>query len=146
MHFTKLHGAGNDYLAIDGRALERDWATVTRHITDRHFGVGSDGVVVVASSQVAAIRMRVFNPDGSEAEMSGDGIRCFAKYVLDRGLVKVEKGVLQVETGNGVRPVIPILEQGRVVRARVDMGRPRLRPEEEPWSCPRAATCEAPST
>ncbi len=144
MHFTKLHGAGNDYLVIDGRALERDWAAVTRQITDRHFGVGSDGVLVVASSQVAPTRMRVFNPDGSEAEMSGDGIRCFTKYVLDRGLVKVEAGVLQVETGNGVRPVVPIWEQGRVVRARVDMGRPRLRPEEVPVRLPPEVHLEGP--
>ena len=144
MRFTKLHGAGNDYLVIDGRGLEHDWTAVTRRITERHFGVGSDGLLVVASSQVAAIRMRVFNPDGSEAEMSGDGIRCFTKYVVDRDIAQLEGGVLKVETGNGVRPVVPIRERGSVTGARVDMGKPRLRPEEVPVLLPPGVNVEGP--
>ena len=144
MRFTKLHGAGNDYLVMETQDVEQDWASLVRRMTDRHFGVGSDGLLVVASSQVAPIRMRVFNPDGSEAEMSGDGIRCFAKYVLDRGIVQIANGVLEVETGNGVRTVVPIMEQGRVARARVDMGRPRLRAEEVPVRLPEGVNVEGP--
>ena len=80
--FTKMHGAGNDYVLVDGRAGDAPWPEQARLLCDRHFGVGADGLLVVVPSTVAPVRMRMFNPDGSEAEMCGNGIRCFAKYVL----------------------------------------------------------------
>lgn len=124
--FAKLQAAGNGYIVIDGREIELDWSTLARRITDPHFGVGSDGLAVVQRSERAAVRMRIFNSDGSQAEMSGNGIRLFAKFVLDRGLAPLEDGALQVETGVGVRQVFPTVEAGRVVGARVGMGEPRF--------------------
>jgi diaminopimelate epimerase len=144
MQFIKFHGAGNDYLVIESGGVTRDWPSLVRRITDRHFGVGSDGLLLVEPSQVTAIRMRVFNPDGSEAEMSGDGIRCFTKYVLDQGIVQVTNGVLEVETGNGIRSVIPTFDHGKVVMARVDMGRPGFRADEVPLRLPEGMDTEGP--
>lgn len=101
--FAKLQGAGNGYVVVDGRGREIDWPAFARRICDPHFGVGSDGLAVVADSERAPIGMRIVNSDGSESEMSGNGIRLFAKFVLDRGLSELEGGVLRVETGGGVR-------------------------------------------
>ena len=144
LKFTKMHGAGNDYVVVDARAQERDWASLALRLADRHFGVGSDGLLLVAPSSIADVRMRMFNPDGSEAEMCGNGIRCFAKFVLERDIARPGDGVLSVETGAGVLTVIPHLEQGRVVRAQVDMGPPRLRPEEVPVRLPEGAATHGP--
>ena len=127
MKFTKMHGAGNDYLVIDGRQLDLDWAELTRRICAPHIGVGADGVALVAPSEQAEVRMRIFNPDGSEAEMSGNGIRCFAKYVLEQGIVPKQEGGLKVKTSAGVRVVEPHWEDGQVTRAKVSMGEPELR-------------------
>ena len=138
IRFTKLHGAGNDYIVIDGRQQEMDWAGLTRAICAPHVGAGADGIALVAESEAAPVRMRIFNPDGSEAEMSGNGIRCFAKYVLERGLVPVQEGSLRVETGAGVRVVDPQWEDGRVTVARVSMGEPELR-----WKAVPVNTYEA---
>jgi diaminopimelate epimerase len=133
--FAKLQGAGNGYIAIDGRELEQrwpavDWSQLARQITDPNFGVGSDGVAVVATSKTASIWMRIFNSDGSEAEMSGNGIRLFAKFVLDRGLAACEggDGALEVETGGGLRRVFPEYseESGEFVAARVAMDEPKF--------------------
>ncbi len=132
MQFTKLHGAGNDFIAVDGRGLERDWGHLAQRLLDRHFGVGADGLLVVEPSSQAPVRMREFNPDGSEAEMSGNGIRCFAKYVLERSLAQTEEGELRVETGAGLLSVLPRLENGRIAAARVDMGPPVLRWSDVP--------------
>jgi len=136
--FVKMHAAGNDYILIDGRGREEDWPALAVAMSHRHFGAGSDGILVAQESSVAPIRMRVFNPDGSEAEMSGNGLRLFAKFVLERGLVSLREGEpLRVETLAGVRTVVPLWEGGRVVRARVGMGRPRFRPEEVPMQVPQ---------
>ena len=122
IEFAKLHGCGNDYIAIDGRSVERDWGALTAEISRPAFGVGSDGIVLLLDSDVAQVRMRVFNPDGSEAEMSGNGIRLFAKFVLDRGLAVTSADGLTVETLGGVRTVWPEIEDGRMKSARVAMG------------------------
>ena len=83
-----MHGAGNDYVYIDARKMpERDWGSLSRAISDRHFGVGGDGLILVMNSDVADLQMRMFNSDGSEGEMCGNGIRCFAKYAIERGIV-----------------------------------------------------------
>ncbi len=130
--FAKLQGAGNDYIAIDGRGFERDWGALSAAMSRQRFGVGSDGIVVVQESGNAQVRMRVFNPDGSEAEMSGNGIRLFAKFVLDREMAVPGPDGLTVETGGGVRTVVPRIEAGRMVAARVSMGEPVFDPAAIP--------------
>ena len=134
MRFTKMHGAGNDYVLMDARNLETDWAELARSMCDRHRGVGADGVLLVMSSSEADVRMRMLNPDGSEAEMCGNGIRCLAKYVLEREIAEVGKDALSVETMTGVRHIEPLWSGVRVERARVAMGEPELRPELVPVS------------
>jgi diaminopimelate epimerase len=131
--FAKLHGAGNDYIAVDGRETRRDWAKLSVEMSRLAFGVGSDGIVVVQKSRKAQVRMRVFNPDGSEAEMSGNGIRLFAKFVIDRKIaLPGPDGGLVIETGGGVRTLWPRMEGGRMVAARVAMGAPTFVPGEIP--------------
>lgn len=138
--FAKLHGAGNSYVALDGRGRELDLAALARAMTAHHTGVGSDGLVVAQEARVpgAAIRMRVINSDGSEAEMSGNGVRLFAKYLLDRGLASLgEDGGLVVETGAGPRTVYPRMEGGVMVSGRVAMGVPSLVPADLPMATDR---------
>jgi diaminopimelate epimerase len=130
--FSKLQGAGNGYVVIDARALDLDGSALARRICDPHFGVGSDGLALVQSSDVAAVRMRIFNSDGSESEMSGNGIRLFAKFVLDRGIAVAESDGLRIETGAGVRTVHPHFGPRGMESARVAMGIPVFRPEEIP--------------
>lgn len=132
MQFTKLQGAGNDYIYVDGRNGERDWPEVAVRVSDRHFGVGADGLIVVAPSSTADVRMRMFNADGSEAEMCGNGLRCFAKFVLEREMVEADPQLLRVETGAGVLAVSPRWTDGRVTGAQVDMGAPVLRAVDVP--------------
>ncbi len=132
IEFSKLHGCGNDYIAIDGRSLDRDWSSLTAEMSRPAFGVGSDGIVLLQGSDVAQVRMRVFNPDGSEAEMSGNGIRLFAKFVLDRSLVRPSEEGLTVETLGGVRTVWPTMEKGRMKSARVAMGPATFKAAEVP--------------
>jgi diaminopimelate epimerase len=127
MQFTKMHGIGNDFVVVD--AMREVWPEerlpdVARRACDRHFGIGSDGLILVLPSRVADFRMRMFNPDGSEAEMCGNGIRCFAKYVFDRGLTPNRE--IQVETLAGLMQPKLLLRSGRVEKVRVDMGEPRL--------------------
>ncbi len=130
MKFSKMHGIGNDYVVLDGRADGRDWSALARAMCDRHYGVGSDGLLVVAASERADLRFRMFNPDGSESEMCGNGIRCFAKYVYDKGIAR--KRELRVETGNGVLELALDAPNGMVERVTVAMGVPEFRPERIP--------------
>ncbi len=132
MQFTKLQGAGNDFIVVDGRSVERNWAALAVAICDRHFGVGADGLLVLGPSEAADLRMGLFNSDGSEAEMSGNGIRCFVKYAADRGLTQLRDGTMTVETLAGVMTAEASLEDGRVESVRVGMGRPRFAPQEIP--------------
>lgn len=133
--FIKMHGLGNDFVIMNFMMGEpdRDWAAEARQICDRHFGVGADGLVLLLPSDEADFRMRIFNPDGSEAEMCGNAIRCVTRYVYERGLVS--DAVVTVETGAGI--LVPELvwgdlddENGLLVR--VDMGNPVLAPAEIP--------------
>ena len=132
VEFVKLHGAGNDYIAIDGRGIDRDWGALSKEMSRLAFGVGSDGIVLVQDSDVAQIRMRVYNPDGSEAEMSGNGIRLFAKFVIDRKIAGPTEDGLTVQTGGGVRTVWPTMEADKMVAAKVAMGVPTFVPSEIP--------------
>jgi len=134
MKFAKMHGAGNDYVYINGfeEAVE-DPARLAITISDRHFGVGSDGLILILPSQMADVRMRMFNADGSEAEMCGNGVRCVAKFAYDHGLVT--RPQITVETGAGVLPLqLCINERNRVEKVRVNMGRPRLTRGEIPMT------------
>ncbi|HUY88896.1 MAG TPA: diaminopimelate epimerase, partial [Pirellulales bacterium] len=132
MRFTKMQGAGNDYVYVNcfAEPLPADPAELARKISDRHFGVGGDGLVLISPSKTADARMRMFNADGSEAEMCGNAVRCVAKYVYDRGLSK--KTSLAIETGRGVLLLGLEVVDGRVERARVDMGPPILKAAEIP--------------
>ena len=121
MRFTKMHGVGNDFIILDpGEAAGRDLPDLTRRICDRHFGVGADGILIHAPSDVADLRMIYLNSDGSPSEMCGNGIRCLARYATDRGLVS--GNALTVETGAGVKKVV-LLGDGS---SRVDMGAPEF--------------------
>lgn len=134
--FTKMHGAGNDYVYINGFQQEvEEPAALAKEISDRNFGVGSDGLILILPADLADVRMRMFNADGSEAEMCGNGIRCVAKYAFDHGLVRKEKMV--IETGAGDLPVQLYLGlDGQVEKVRVNMGQPRLLREEIPMDGP----------
>ena len=132
MKFTKMHGAGNDYVVIDARGIEADWHGLARDMCHRRFGVGSDGLLLVLPSDCADVRMRMFNPDGSEAEMCGNGIRCLVKFALERGVVSQGDGPLNVETLAGIRRLEPLWDGSAVSSSRVDMGEPELRPERIP--------------
>jgi diaminopimelate epimerase len=136
MKFTKMHGAGNDYVYVDGIAeTVADPAALAREVSDRHFGIGGDGLILILPSTVADLRMRIFNADGSEAEMCGNGLRCVAKYAYDHGLVGTL--AMTVETGAGLLPVEMIGNAaGQIDRVRVRMGRPRLTRAEIPMSGP----------
>jgi diaminopimelate epimerase len=134
MEFVKLHGTGNDFVVLDARALDRDWSPLARQICDRHFGVGGDGMILAARSETADVRMRIFNADGSEAEMSGNGMRCLVKFAVDNGLVTPRDAELDVETGAGVMRVRITTSEGRVTSVRESMGPPRLDPRDLPMA------------
>lgn len=131
MRFTKMQGIGNDYIYIDCfREKVEDPARLSRKMSDRHFGVGADGIVLICPSEKADFRMRMFNADGSESEMCGNATRCIAKYVLERGLTR--KHTVTLETGAGIKILEMRIEGGEVQSVRVDMGAPAFRPEEIP--------------
>ena len=98
MRFTKMHGAGNDYLYVDGRVQERNWPALSAAMSDRHTGVGSDGLIVLMPSDAADLRMAMFNADGSEGKMCGNGIRCLVAFAMDRGMVPKDRERVHVET------------------------------------------------
>jgi diaminopimelate epimerase len=126
MRFTKMQGAGNDYIYVDcfRQPPPHDPPGLSRSVADRHFGVGADGLILICPSDKADARMRMFNADGSESEMCGNGVRCVAKYVYDHGLAR--KPVLTIETGRGVLTLEVEVAGGAVRQVRVDMGEPIL--------------------
>lgn len=131
MKFTKMHGCGNDYVYVNlFEEQVDDPSKLSIAVSDRHFGIGSDGLITIGPSGAADFRMRIYNADGSEAEMCGNGIRCVAKYVYDHGMT--DKTLLTVETGAGIKELRLETEDGKVVQVRVDMGEPQLAPEQIP--------------
>ena len=131
MKFTKMHGIGNDYVYVNCFEEEvKDPAKLAPIISDRHFGVGSDGLILILPSKAADCRMRIFNADGSEAQMCGNGIRCVAKYVYDRKIT--QRNPLTIETLAGTKTIQLFTANGRVSSARVNMGRPELMRSEIP--------------
>jgi diaminopimelate epimerase len=122
MKFTKMHGAGNDYIYIN--CLEEDIENpeeLSNRLSDRHFSVGGDGIVLICPSDVADVKMRMFNADGSEGKMCGNAIRCVAKYIYDRGIATKE--IIEVETLSGIKQILVSVEEGKVKQAKVDMGK-----------------------
>lgn len=140
MRFAKLHGLGNSYIFIDlvrQEAPDVKWPELARRISDPAFGVGSDGLILIlppTRSGLADLRMRMFNADGSESEMCGNGIRCLARYAADTGLICGDR--LSVETAAGVLNLELFRRNGNVAAVRVDMGEPRLKRSDIPMACP----------
>lgn len=129
--FTKMHGLGNDYVYIDAinQKIENE-SSLAKFVSSRHFGIGSDGLILICKSKVADFKMRMFNSDGSEAEMCGNGIRCVGKFVYDKGLTN--KTTVKIETLAGIKTLILNTKDGKVETARVDMGEPILEAEKIP--------------
>src|SRR5262245_457073 len=134
LKFVKMHGCGNDYVYVDGfRETVSDPPALARRVSDRHFGVGSDGLILVLPSEKGQVRMRMYNADGSEAEMCGNGVRCVAKLAYEAGHARRDE--IEVEVGREGRtrvlPIRVLASDGRVHAARVDMGKPEIAPAEE---------------
>lgn len=129
--FTKMQGLGNDYVYIDAinQKIE-NMSYLAKFVSDRHFGIGSDGLILICKSDIADFKMRMFNSDGSEAEMCGNGIRCVGKFVYDKGLTN--KTTLTIETLAGIKTLKLNTKEGKVETVRVDMGEPILDPEKIP--------------
>jgi len=136
MRFTKMEGCGNDYVYVNcfEEKLPGDVVTLSQKISDRHFGVGGDGLILICPSEIADARMRMFNADGSESEMCGNGLRCVAKYVYDHGIAQKPK--LKLETGRGVLSVDLELKANKVSRVCIDMGAPILQNSDIPTTFP----------
>ncbi len=133
MKFTKMHGLGNDYIYIDCTKNKNNIETpeeLSKMVSDRHFGVGSDGIILICDSDKCDFKMRMFNADGSEAEMCGNGIRCVGKYVYDFGLT--DKTNITIETKAGVKRLGLNASNGKVSTVTVDMGEPILDKEKIP--------------
>lgn len=131
--FTKMHGLGNDYVYIDCYSKEvnlGDISDLAKFMSNRHFGIGSDGIILICRSDIADFKMRMFNFDGSEAEMCGNGIRCVGKFVYDKGLTNKE--TVKIETLAGIKILNLNVKNGKVETVRVDMGEPILKPKEIP--------------
>ena len=127
MRFTKMQGCGNDYVYIDCFCeAVADPSELAKKIADRHFGVGGDGLILIEPSDRSDAKMRMFNRDGSEGDMCGNGIRCVAKYVYDHGLIPASRHEALIDTRSGVRAIELSVEEGKVVEATVDMGKPHL--------------------
>ena len=132
MKFVKMQGTGNDFLFVESQGDDRDWDAVSQAMCDRHYGVGADGLIVVLPSEQADVRMRLFNADGSEAEVSGNGVRCLVKYAVERGLAQANMGRVSIEAAHGVLEAEAFAEGGRVTAVRLSMGPPRFAPHEVP--------------
>lgn len=131
MKFTKMHGIGNDYVYVNCFQEEvKNPAEVSKYVSDRHFGIGSDGLILIKPSDVADFKMDMYNADGSQGEMCGNGIRCVAKYVYDYGLT--DKETISVETLAGIKHLELTIDAGKVALVKVNMGSPELVPEKIP--------------
>lgn len=129
--FTKMQGLGNDYVYMDAihQKIENE-SSLAQFVSNRHFGIGSDGLILICKSDVADFKMRMFNSDGSEAEMCGNGIRCVGKFVYDKGLT--DKTTVTIETLAGIKTLELNTKEGKVETVKVDMGEPILNPKEIP--------------
>jgi len=130
MNFTKLQAIGNDFIVLDARNMERDWAKLAQDMCHRHFGIGADGLILVMASNAADLKMRILNPDGSEAEVCGNGLICLARYVIGKGIISGSR--LTVETLAGNKTIQAFMPRGKVNRAKVNMGVPLFKAEDIP--------------
>ncbi len=128
-----MHGIGNDYIYFStfDQTIE-DPEALSKKLSDRRFGIGGDGIILVCPSEIADAKMRIFNEDGSEAKMCGNGIRCVAKFVYDKGVVPADKTTVAIDTLSGVKTIDLTVENGRAVSAKVDMGAAILKPADIP--------------
>ncbi|MBR3102310.1 MAG: diaminopimelate epimerase [Lachnospiraceae bacterium] len=131
MKFVKMHGCGNDYIYVDGaKEKVENKPDVVRRLSDRHFGIGGDGVIFINPSENADFEMEMYNADGSRSEMCGNGIRCVAKFVYDLGLT--DKNPVKIESGGKVKTLYLHLKDGKVDTVTVNMGEPIVKPAEVP--------------
>ncbi len=145
MKFTKMHGCGNDYVYVSlFEETVDNPKELSIAVSDRHFGIGSDGLITIGPSAQADFRMRIYNADGSEAEMCGNGVRCVAKYVYDNKMT--DKTEISVETGAGVKYLKLTAENGKVSQVCVDMGEPILKPDLIPVSADGKKVVDEPIT
>lgn len=143
MKFTKMHGIGNDYVYVNCfEESVKNPAEVSKFVSDRHFGIGSDGLILISPSAIADFRMNIYNADGSQAEMCGNGIRCVAKYVYDYGLT--DKTEISVETLAGIKYLRLQVENGKVASVEVNMGAPILEPKEIPVAVEESPVANVP--
>ncbi|MQG22284.1 MAG: diaminopimelate epimerase [SAR202 cluster bacterium] len=140
MKFTKMHGAGNDYVYINGYVYDDyDWPEISKKVSDRHTGIGSDGLIVAMPSSDADLKMKMFNADGSEGDMCGNGIRCLVSFAMDQGLISEDSTIKNVETNSGILTVEPIFSNNKMSEAVVDMGQPIFDPDLIPVKVPAGA-------
>ena len=130
--FEKMHGAGNDYIYVNGYNYNFDWSNLSESISDRHFGIGSDGLIIAMPSKIADIKMQMFNSDGSEGRMCGNGIRCLVAFAIKNNLINKNQKQISVETLSGIKKVEPIWENNVMVAAKVAMGIPQFSPQSIP--------------
>ena len=131
MKFTKMHGCGNDYVYVDcTNEMIENPSEVSKYVSDRHFGIGSDGLILICSSETADFRMAIYISDVSEGAMCGNGIRCVAKYVYDKGLT--DKKNISIETKSGIKELELTVEDGKVSLVKVNMGAPILKAKDIP--------------
>ena len=132
MKFAKMHGAGNDFLIVESAGEERDWPALAIEMCERNLGVGADGLMLILPSDKADFRMRLFNADGSEAEVSGNGVRCLVKYAVERGIAPAKDKRVTIEAVHDVLEAQIFRDGGKVARSRLSMGAPRFEPNEVP--------------
>ena len=130
--FSKYTGAGNNYIFVDGRETNHNWNDLAKSISDKNFGIGSDGLIVLDKSNIADFEMIMFNADGSEGEMCGNGVRCMARFAEDVEVIKPKQGNIKVSTKAGIKIINPYYENNIMTKASVDMGAPIFDPTKIP--------------
>jgi len=132
MNFTKMQGAGNDFILVEASEINLDWPQMAMAMCDRHFGIGADGLLVLLPSRLADFQMHIFNADGSEAEACGNGLRCLVKYVVDMGLANTGAQEILVETIAGIRKARIHRAMGKLTKIQISMGKPKFGAEDIP--------------
>jgi len=132
MHFTKMHGTGNDFIIIESKDKRRNWSPLAIAMCDRHFGIGADGLLIMLPSAKADFGWRIFNADGSESETCGNGLRCSTKYFVERGLAKAGQKEITIETIAGVRKAVITKKGDEVIKVKVGMGEPKFEARDIP--------------
>ncbi|MEK7353534.1 MAG: diaminopimelate epimerase, partial [Chloroflexota bacterium] len=138
MRFTKMQGTGNDFVLVETKDGRRDWSPIAVAMCDRHFGIGADGLLVILPSPAHDLLMRIFNSDGSDGGISGNGLRCAVKYFVDEGKAKPGKNELSIETTTGIKTATFTKRAGKVARVKAGMGEPRFAADEIPVTIGRS--------